>query len=208
MVKNKHYKDFLEGHFIEILTEEHIKRVLNNIDHKYKDEARALIIAMYYTGARPVEILNLKGQDVKKAGPGMEIYIRTAKRGKPRTITLSFHKRELVKELYKYASCAFPDAFVFFHFRTKHYKQYRTKAGIKTRLSITEGLYNWFKKWFKDVMDITPYYLRHNRLSQLAEAGATMQELQYFKGSRSPSGVYPYVHGSRQQSKRLSRLIK
>ena len=206
MVTNKNYREFLDKGVIKTLGERDIIKALRNVTGKYKFEGRALLITLYYTGARPVEVLNLTPKDIRKEDSYLIIEIPASKGGKARPFYLQYEK-ELVKELYIYASRLFEGMFLFYHFKGNYRRVYKTKIGnIKERISETDKLRYYFKKWFKGVIEggIPPYFLRHNRFSKSSLAGMTDREIKQLKGSGS---IDFYTHLSARTAKSLAKKI-
>jgi len=211
MVKNKHYRMFLDHGIIETINETQLTNALNNINGirgSYTKEARSLLITLYYTGARPNEILNLKAKAFTTEKSYLKILVPGSKKGLPRTLYLRISK-PLVKELHEYATSCMPEMYLFYHYRSNYTRQHPTKKGITERTEVTNRLRYYFDLWFKDIFQdsINPYYLRHNRMSKLAEAGASMQELRMLKGSRTYESVIPYLHMSSKTGKQLAKKI-
>lgn len=208
LIKNKLYTRFLKEGIIETIGEEDIIKALDKIQGRHKIEARALLICLYYTGARPNEVLRLVGRDLIKKGSYLLVKIKGSKGGLPRTLHLPL-RLPLIKELYKYALSMHEDAYIFFNYKGAVKKVIMTRNGPKEYQEISGRLRYHFSKWFDGVTEepIPPYYLRHNRLSKLSEAGLTMQDLQMFKGSKSINSVMPYLHMSRATAKKIARRI-
>lgn len=209
-IKNKLYRKFLDDGEIEIIKEEHIKLVLDSIKTKYKLEARALVICLYYTGGRPNEVLRLKGKDVKREGRYIVVQIAGSKRGLARPIFLPF-KLPLVKEFYKYVEGNMPDKFLFFNFIGNYKRTRFLKDGRRSeRIEITDKLRYHISNWFSSLPfgTITTYYLRHNRFSKLAMAGVRLEDIRMFKGSRTLESVIPYVHMSTEKARQIGRRIE
>jgi integrase len=196
IIKNESYKRFLDEGLIDTLDEDQIKIVLDSLKHRFKLEARSLIICMYYTGARPNEILRLKTDDIIRDGKYLKITMQGSKRGLPRPIMLKI-SHPLVKEFDIYTKKLPLGVFIFYHFRNNYIRNYTSKSGeIKTITTISDKLRYYFKKWFSVLFPdgIPPYYLRHNRFSKLAEVGTSMEQLRQMKGSRTLDSVTPYLH--------------
>lgn len=215
-IKNEHYLKFLRGDFIDLLTETDIQKAIHNAEtyksnRNYKgSEAAALLIIMYYTGARPIEVLRLKGKDITKEAQHLKLALTTAKKGTSRYVYLPL-KKPLVKKFETYADRIYPDLPLFFHFRNSYTRLYRRKNGeVKTYIETTDKLRFWFKIWFDGVMTdpIPPYYLRHNRFSSLMMKGASPEEVRQFKGSKDLKSVMPYLHMSSAQAKKISRILE
>lgn len=203
-IKNKNYREFLDKGTIKLLHEPDIERALMNVTGRYSKEGRALLITLYYTGGRPVEVLSLKPADIEKKGGKVIINMPAAKNGLPRPVWLNY-KFPLVKELYKYTRSMFPGMFLFHHFRGKYE---RIRKG-KVYIEVADKLRYYLNKWFADIIEdsIPPYYLRHNRLSKLSAAGATMDELRMFKGAKDFNSIIPYIHLSADIAKKISKKI-
>lgn len=205
-IKNVNYRRFLEEGIIEFITEDHIKQAIGNMKSN-KREAASLLIALYYTGARPNEVLELKGKDVTRDGGYVLIKLVGSKGGLPRTVYLNY-TLPLVRQLYSYAKSVFGEMLLFYHFRNDYTKKYTNKKGeAKQSKEISSKLRYHIQNWFRDVIpgSITPYYLRHNRFSQLSEKGSTAEELRQIKGSRTLDSVMAYLHMSSSTAKKLAR---
>lgn len=212
-IKNKHYREFLDNGVMTFLTEEHIEKALNNVTEKYKSEGRALIIALYLTGARPNEVLRLFAKDISKEGSYIKVQIKGSKGGLPRPIHLRYSNK-LAKELYAYSRGLFPDMYLFYNYRSSYTRTYilkgkDTRGQVKQIVDISDKLRYYFKKWFKGVLEeaIPPYYLRHNRFSRIAEKGATDDFIMFLKGSKSVESIRPYKHMSTHAAKKVAKLI-
>jgi len=213
-ITNPNYRKFLDTGMIDLIDQEKLEAALikvNGIRGKYIEQARAMLITMYFTGARPSEVLDLKGNDFEMVDSYMTVrFLVTRKRGVARTIYLP-ERFSLVKEVWKYTRHVFPAAFLFFNFRSNYKRQVSAKDGnTKQRADTTARLRYYFKKWFDEVMPegIPPYYLRHNGYSQMSQAGATMNEIMLMKGGKSLESARPYIHMSSKTARELSKKIK
>lgn len=211
-ITNEQYRKFLDTGIIDPITETELRQALKNITGRHQREGRALLITLYYTGARPNEILDLKAKDITtdKKYNYLQIKIKGSKGGLPRTIYLRYKKPE-VKELYNYAKGCFPEMLLFYHYRGHYERLRKTRKGeIKRTAETSDKLRYHLKKWFSGVIEgsITPYFLRHNRFSQLAKEGATMQQIRMMKGSKSTESVMPYLHLSAAEAKEIAKRIK
>ncbi len=204
-IMNERYKEFLEKGSIELFSMEELEKGLKFAGKsKFGKQARAFLIALYYTGARPVELLQLKATHFSKKKTYLTIQIPTAKRGMPRIISLPFSRKH-IKELYQYVSTLFEDINVFYDLVSYKIRYYETKKGDKKRYTIiTDRVYYYIRKW----VGVNPYFLRHSRLSSLSQNGADMNEMRLFKGAKSFDSVYPYLHMSSQLSEKVGRKIK
>ena len=212
-VKSKQYRKFLDKGIIDILTKEDIKRALKNvkgINGKYIEEGRALLVTLYLTGARPVEALELVAKDFTKVDSYLVIQVQAAKKGVSRPIYIPY-RLSFAKLIWEYVSCCFSDAFVFYHYKGEYKRvSYGKNNERLERIETSDKLRYHVKKWFKGVVDdsITTYFLRHNRFSQLAQEGVTIQDIMFLKGAKSIESVRPYVHLSTKKAKELAKKIK
>lgn len=209
-IKNPSYRLFLDEGIIEPINIEDISRALENVSGKFKDMGRALIIAMYYTGARPNEVLKIHSKEINREGNFITIKVKGSKKGLPRTLYFGKKLRHIT-ELYNYAKSLPPNMYLFWYFRNKYIRTIKLKSGqFKQLEETTDKIRYYFKKWFQDIREggITPYFLRHNRISQLSEAGLIMQDLRMIKGSRSYESINYYIHLSTSSAKKAARKIK
>jgi len=206
------YLKFLKGDFINYVDETHIKLALENINgSKHSAEAKCFLVYLYYTGARPSELLELKGKDVIKKGKYYHLALIGKKRGNSRMIILK--NNELTKIAFNHVSNVFPDFYLFSHFKSNrtYTTKYHLKDGTPKEKSYSCNSYiikYHFQKWFKDVVDIPLYFLRHNRISKLASEGISLTDLQQFKGSKTLASIQPYIHVSTHTAKRIASKNK
>jgi len=206
-IKNKYYREFLDSGMIQYVNEDHIKRALENVTGRFKTQGRAMLICMYYTGARPNEVLRLESGDVDREKGYITIRMKGSKGGLPRVIRLPF-KKEMVKEFYKYASSLPPHYLLFYMYHSRYRRMRMTKGGeLRESKEISNKLRYYFNKWFDNVMLIPPYFLRHNRFSKLSEAGVSLQNIRQLKGSKTYESIMPYLHMSTEASKQAAKKM-
>jgi len=204
-ITNKLYREFLDKGSIQIMNIDDIEVALNRVSGKHVKEARSLIIIAYYTGARPAEYLELKAKDITKEKHYLVIQMPAAKGGLVRPIRLKV-SLPFVKDLWIYTSSRFMDMYLFHNFRSNYKRVYKTKKGdFKVYKDISNKLRYYFSKWFNNA--ITPYFLRHNRFSKLAQKGVDREDMRIMKGSRTYESITPYVHMSLKQSKKIAGKI-
>lgn len=211
-ITNPNYRKFLDEGIIETIGAEQIDQALSQVTGirgKHKEEGKCLLISLYYLGARPIEILQIKGKDITKKNNYILVKVQGRKRGLPRTIYLQY-KIPHVKQLYKYATSIFPEMPLFHHYKNSYKRTIMTKKGLKIRIEETDKVRYYIHKWFKNIIpdSISPYFLRHNRFSKLSQEGVTDRDLQQLKGAKSITSVQPYQHMSTESAKKLSRKIK
>lgn len=209
-IKNLSYRQFLDTGMISLVDLPELDKGLANIKGKNINEARALVIVLYYTGARPAEVLELSGKDITKENNYVKVALKGVKHGLPRTVYIPL-ARKYITELYKYAVSTFPDQYLFFNFRGSYSREYTSAKGkINTNIETTDKLRYHFKKWFANVVKggLTPYFLRHNRFSKLAMSGASDTDIQMIKGARSIESVQPYKHLSKKTAIDMAKKIK
>ena len=200
-IKNERYRSFLDNGLIDFVNESDIDTALENIKGRNVPGARALLICLYYTGGRPCEILSLKSRDITKEASYIKIRVPASKNGLPRTLFFR-SKNKHTTELYKYAITIYDDLLLFLNFRS-YYK--RILPNGKERIEISDSLRYHFSKWFNG--KITPYFLRHNRFSQLSSVGVRDKDIQFMKGAKTLASVEPYLHLSTDIAKKLAKKI-
>lgn len=206
-VKNRWYREFLDMGRITTVTHDEINKALSNVKGKYTRMGRALLILLYYTGCRPVEALQLRSADVRQEERCLVVFLRTAKRGVAREIFLPLNN-DHIKELKQYLFGMPPSSYVFYGYvsRAKHRKKHKKDGSVYYISQTTHKLQHHFKMWFRGVRDggITPYFLRHNCFSRLAEMGHDQLDIKYLKGAKQLKSVEPYLHVSSVKAKKLS----
>ena len=216
-IKNIHYRRFLDNGIITLLKESHINKALENAtNYKYRTGknprmAKALILLLYYTGARPNEVLLLKGENFTQDKRYLYVKLPASKNGLPRTAFLPFNKT-YVHIISEYVSTVYEHAFCFYPFISRYIRKATNKKGtMRVRREISDGLRYWFKAWFCDIIEnesISPYYLRHNRFSQLVQAGVDLQDVRMLKGSKTFESITPYIHMSAKSAQNIAKKLQ
>jgi len=147
---------------------------------------RAWLTVLWFTGARPSEILELRKKDIIINPESIQFVLSTKKLGfrksdgfiiEKRTLVLKIsEKNRYVKNLCRYLE-PFKDGELIFSFSRRH--------GLNIIYRISMRAFG-----FK----LCPYNFRHSRLTLLAEKGATIEELKRFKGARGDKSVTNYLH--------------
>jgi integrase len=216
IVKNERYRAFLEKRIVPVIDRTVFLPLLERIDYpKSPKEARALVILLWETGARPNEILRLKRDDVQLKKPYLLINMPGSKRSNPRPILLSANT-VFIKEVWKYISVRFPGMLLFPSFYSS---SIRTGTSIKSRKwkeketgierigkryekdypTVSAKLDYWFQRWFS----FPAYIFRHNCLTIMAEKLNVLQLMQW-KGAKTESSVMPYIHLTMKEAKKMS----
>jgi len=170
---------------------------------------------LYCTGARPSEVAGdyargLKGMtwgdiivDVEKGEMLFEVPISKVKDG-----IYAIEKRPLVLEF----DPTYPDMaidIIIGALISEEKKQERQGLEFNQKKPLFRMCrktgYNIVQRAGKVIgTEICPYNFRHSRLTQLAEQGAGIETLMYFKGSRDIKSIEPYLHAKEVRFK-LSR---
>jgi|SRR6056297_111329 len=203
-IKNVNYRQFLDSGIIEPIGENEIKQALDNIEGNKKEESQALLICMYYTGGRPVEILDLRSQDIEVKKHWVIVHFPGRQAGKKSTMPRQIHLNKrlpFVKILANYAQRLPPPMRLFHNFKGAYHR----KRSIETTYKIRYYINKWFEGVVKE--SIPPYFLRHNRFSKMAMSGASDRDIQYMKGAKDIKSVQPYAHLSLKRAKKVSRFI-
>jgi len=230
-ITNEHYLLFLKENEIQLIEKETLGewvKDLKNKKHPRKgslEQSKSLLIALYYTGARPSEIVDLTAEDVVQKKYlhqwVYEIKLKTLKRGVSRSIPIP--KTYLTQQFYEYTKKQFPKAFIFYSFRgmlknkvswtrskdmiVKENGEIRHEkfSDTKTREYIRKGkkVNDYIVQW----TGYPAYFFRHHRFSYMSDKGASDNDIQFFKGSKSPASVEPYKHMSTQRKEKLAKYF-
>lgn len=208
-IKNERYRKMLDTQIIESIKPEEFKLILQNIKCKYQDQAKALVIIIYYTGCRPAEALLLKPihLDMKK-GYITIFFEKTLKHGKPRLLFYSQRKFPLLVWVYDWAKKFFPEMLIFNCFISNSKRKFIGRKGdIKEYVDTTNRLKYYFMKWTKCLNNgsVPAYFFRHSRFNDMSEKGADVRLLMHQKGSSNPKSVEPYMHTSQEKAKKASK---
>lgn len=230
-IKNKYYRQFIDYGQMDLVEKPLFVQWLKGIKkHKLPrrctlKQAEALFICVYYTGRRPDEIANLKGEDVEKVHEGKKYYIKisylTLKGGVRNTIWLPFNV--YTKKMYEYMKNRPPEMFCFWAFRSPtkntvkwasrkdilvkedgklhHEKYVENKSKVYTRLGNKINYYCvlWTGR--------NAYFFRHNRFSLMYANGASDEQVQLFKGAKDPKSVNAYKHMSKKLAVSITKLF-
>lgn len=214
-IKNKMYVDFMNGNLSQFLSDDQIIQVIDGISGKHRTQSRALVCVLYMTGCRPVEALKLKRDDFWIERSFLKIRVPGSKRGTNRTLSFRL-KWKPTSVLWAYVKNLPMGLLVFYKYRSNYKRRVKIKKAEleeqKYRIynDTANRMWYYIKKWFEPVIDggISPYVLRHNRLSKLGEKGLEPEELRKFKGSRTLQSVMPYLHMTRKTSEKWARKLE
>jgi integrase len=137
-------------------------------------EQKVLVVIEYFTGARPAEVVNLEKSNFTLVEGDLRVQLPTKKHGFPRLLPFDIQTTPFIKDvLLPYLDkLPAPSSRLFSFKTTTRVKQivYETSQG-----------------------KLAPYAYRHNRLTRLGLAGASVYELTAFKGASDPKSVAPYL---------------
>lgn len=148
------------------------------IDRANSLRDKFIVAILYLTGARTTEILELRKKDIWVEGDSLFIKLRTAKLGRGK----GFKVRERILEI--------PLEAPFTDIILKYVKLFENDEAILVNVNdsrIRQIVYELSDNRF------CPYNFRHSRLTKLSRAGATVDELMYWKGGRTIKSVAPYL---------------
>jgi integrase len=170
------------GRFIKI---EELDLMLKRCERSIE---KVMLILLYYTGARPSELLELTKENFRTTEKTLFISIPTKKRGETRTIPLPL-KNPRISFVANYID-AIPSGIKF----------------LKSRFKNIQSI----KKFVYKVSDnkYTAYFFRHNLLSILANSGATVYELKTWKGAKSIKSVEPYIRLAGTDLKKFEKVLE
>jgi len=245
------YKNFKAARQMKVITYSEFNRMMREVNHKNLREARAFMVFLYYSGARPTEITTLRSLNILKTSEDtINVVLDTVKKGETRLIVLrtkmpvrktpeeiqqdndtqSPEKRNYKKTQYKFVENPlikefeehynlhkpFPDVLMFpsFHSITRNHTKWKsvqyTDDGRrvpvtkqKTHVRNASKTTYWVKKW----TGLPPYYFRHNRASQMAQAGASIDEISQYRGT-TVKATEQYIHLTEKRARKISRYVQ
>lgn len=224
-IKNQFYKEFLDGFLINEINREDIKTVLQNLKHRYQEQAEVLIIIAWATGARPNEYLRLTPEHFSRSTEFIEIKFPGSKGSSARTISLpryTINKNidPFTNKVHEYTRKLFPKQYLFWFFRsesiqngvTKKYKkkdgEIITKHYNKIYNKLAGKLNYYFPKWFNCIFPdgIPPYYLRHNRATRVLEKAGREATIETF-GWKTEHTLKKYVHKTKKMRQEIGKAL-
>lgn len=175
----KRYKRFVhEGEMETLAIADLASGLIKSGRSKFGIMGRAFLIILFYSGARPIELLQLKPESFEKTGSRIKIKILAVKRGESREIFLSTNKR-FVKELWTYANSLPDNIYLFYDLISSRTSTHKTKLGETIKYKhITDRVNYHVKKW----MGVPPQFIRYSRLCSLFKAGASDIQIKRWMG--------------------------
>lgn len=231
-IKNKRYLTHFKKGKIETMASDEFYEKLARVKGKYHIEnlLKDYFLLLYWTGRRPVEILDLIGEDFRQTSlkekdgskrDYLAIQTHTKKGGKPVEIFLVFEQIPQLKELWTRIQGIPADFPVFglLRSRSKQKVSWKTKeleliingqVGIKpSKLKEKEydkpekNIFYWCVKYF----GVPPYFFRHNRFSLMKQEGASFEDIKTFKGAKTMASVEPYINPTEEKLRELGRKL-
>jgi len=216
-IKNKRYLKHFKKKQIELISPKEFYenwrkiKALPHLQNLLKD----FFLLLFWTGRRPVELLNLRGENFTKTQykekDGMfkdyfVIDVETKKGGNDVEIQLVFEQLPEFDKLWNRIQGCPPEFRYFELLRTRGTDtlNWETKEGEprnKTYEAPSKKIWYWSNKYF----DVPPYFFRHNRFSTMVIGGATLQDLKFFKGAKTIASVEPYISPDKETMRRLGQ---
>ena len=217
-ITNERYKTFFDStkEFKEYsMTEFKINLDRIKYENPFKtQEARAMSIALYYTGFRGIEILRMRTHHIEKKMQDIIIYAKGAKHGIEGNIVLP--SDSLTRELHDYAKKLLPGMLLFTDFisKSKNKPKYTRFNKITREFEEVIGdysnpgnnLYYFCIKWF----GVPAYFFRHSRFTSMVKNGASIEEVRLAKLGKTDSSTRMYVkfdiHDARKRKKHYPKF--
>jgi integrase len=139
-----------------------------------------LVAILYFSGARPDELIRLKKADIIDRDGSLDIKLHTSKLGKNKGFMIN--ERILTMK---------PDMEFF-----EIIKSYWLNSLSDDLLGISTRRMEQIIKHLSEEK-LCPYNFRHSRLTKLARSGATLDQLMYWKGANDTRSVSTYLRGKR-----------
>lgn len=214
-IKNPAYRKIIDERVIDIITPKKFMETWKTIpenDLKLK-QFKYFMFLLFWTGARPSELLRVLPKDFRVVHRGkyslLELKLFTRKSGQTRVIRL---RTSLIPEainIWKWAMQHFDDYLLFHALISRATTKVKlhgknTQGTIKTYRNVSRNVLTLCNKYF----GVPPYFFRHNRFSDMAEKGASVQEIQYFKGAKTLASVLVYLELSGKKAEDISKYLR
>lgn len=184
--------------------------ILPKVAHRHhQEQAEIYLILLYWLGRRPVELIDLAEHQIQRIGQALKLSISSAKHGRDAILYLPTSNPDF-KRVSAYWQKLAPRQYFFWAFRGAARVKtvsfvHNKKTGERTTKTYgdrAKKISYWVKKW----TGLPPYFFRHNRYTLMAQAGASVWDIQYAKGSRTTKSVEPYISYSKPE--RLGKYFK
>jgi len=236
-IKNKRYLQHFKKRKIDLISPKEFYEKLNNIKARphLQNLLKDFFLLLYWTGRRPVEILELKGEDFhtrllkekeESEKQGKEIFkeyltidTHTKKGGNEVEIHLLFENIPGLKKFWERIE-GVPKDFEIFSLlisRNGQYISWKTKQKefildgkpalipSKNRKKYYEEKCKRVYYWCNKYFGVPPYFFRHNRFSSMKINGASFEDIKTFKGAKSMASVEPYISPDEETLRGLGR---
>ncbi len=220
LIKNKRYLKHFKKRQIELISPKEFYENWEKINAKphLQNLLKDYFLLLFWTGRRPVELLDLKGEDFRRTSLKEEdgiyqdyllIETHTKKGGNDVEIMLVFKQIPKLEQVYQRIQGCPPDFRYFELLRTrgKNTLYWKTKAGEPRSQEYEEPskkIWYWSNKYF----GVPAYFFRHNRFSTMVNEGGTYEDVKIFKGAKTSSSVDPYISPNQQTLRRIGSGLK
>ncbi len=168
----------------EVLTKDEVKTLINSVNNKVH---RMIIMALYSSGFRLSELINLKVKDIDfNEGVG---WVRKGKGSKDRMVIVS---KTLLKELKKFVKDKDKNEYIFTNNKNKPF----SPRNIQLILKKAQRKSNIGK-------NIHPHMLRHSFATHLLEEGVDIRKIQELLGHSDLSTTQIYTKVSTKELKKV-----
>lgn len=173
------------------------------------EKIRALIAALYISGARISEVLNMKLKDFKfKDNGDLEINIITLKRDRGNKLPYQEHRRLILAK-----------GTPFLHILVGYYRKLKDSCRFIPEEEMLEKKLFWFcpkaasnrtavNRILKKLNPvISPHAFRHSRCQKLADNGATAIQIKAWTGHKKLDMISEYIENSSRLVEPLKNMI-
>ena len=220
LIKNKRYLRHFKKSQILLISPKEFYENWSKIKAKpyLQNLLKDFFLLMFWTGRRPIELLDLKGEDFRRTALKEEnemyrdyllIDTHTKKGGNDVEIMFVFEQIPELERLWSRIQGCPPEFRYFELLRTRGTDtlNWKTKAGesrSQTYEAPTKKFWYWSNKYF----EVPPYFFRHNRFSTMVNEGATYEDIKIWKGAKSTSSVDPYISPTQGTLRRIGKSQK
>lgn len=227
-IENEYYKTFKDKwtEFKPLDVQIFLEKV-NLINYKSPQktsQARVLLSLAFWTGLRPAELIELKPINIDRETGGIVVKATAKKGGVSGKIFLPIN--ENTKYIYDYCKSIHPEMFLFPYFYKAKPANNKVHWTIKQRWlekqpdgttkeierlierkrtykRYTNNLDKLAFKWF----GFPIYYFRHNRFSEMALLGASLEDIRQQKLAKTVASAFPYVKFGVVQAKKRAKFL-
>ena len=155
-------------------------------------QEKVLLLLLFLTGARPSELLEMTSDDIVRERNHLVISIKTKKKGRYRVLYIPLKGSGVFVRYARMLADIVDNSYV---------------PGMRLFFNWSKPFHIRDRVYYLTKKKYPPYFFRHNIMTILAMRGASLKELQYWKGASDSRSVESYAHISRDVQIRIGGLL-